>query len=75
MRDYALSVHRQEGYAELLHNFKVRELNQLAEALDHMVAQLQAWALEIETAWEETQAANQLKSEFWPQHPMSSEPH
>jgi len=64
LRDYALSVHRQGGLRRAPHNFKVRELNQLAEALDHMVAQLQAWALEIETAWEETQAANQLKSEF-----------
>ena len=65
LRDYALNVQSRQG--ELVrapHNFKVRELNQLAEALDRMVERLQAWALEIEMAWEETQAANELKSEF-----------
>jgi signal transduction histidine kinase len=65
LRDYALNVQNRHG--ELLrapHNFKVRELNQLAEALDQMVERLQVWALEIETTWEEAHAANQLKSEF-----------
>ncbi|MBV8883477.1 MAG: two-component sensor histidine kinase, partial [Chroococcidiopsidaceae cyanobacterium CP_BM_RX_35] len=65
LRDYALSVQSYQG--ELLkgpRNFKIRELNQLAEALDHMVERLQARTLEIEAAWEEAQAANQLKSEF-----------
>ncbi len=65
LRDYALNVQSRQGaLCRAPHNFKVRELNQLTEALDHMVERLQAWALEIETAWEETQAANRLKSEF-----------
>lgn len=65
LRDYALNVQSHHGpLLRAPHNFKVRELNQLAEAIDHMVERLQAWALEIETAWEEAQAANQLKTEF-----------
>lgn len=65
LRDYALSVQSYQG--EMLQgpcNFKIRELNQLAEALNHMVERLQARTLEIETAWEAAQTANQLKSEF-----------
>jgi len=65
LRDYALNVQSRQGELwRMPHNFRVRELNQLAEALDRMVERLQAWALEIETAWEEAQAANRLKSEF-----------
>ena len=65
LRDYALNVQSHHGpLLRAPHNFKVRELNQLAEALGHMVERLQAWALEIEAAWEEAQVANRLKSEF-----------
>ncbi len=65
LRDYALNVQsHQEELLRVPHNFKIRELSQLAEALNHMVERLQARALDIETAWEEAQAANQLKSEF-----------
>ncbi|MBD3562941.1 two-component sensor histidine kinase, partial [Planktothrix sp. FACHB-1355] len=45
-------------------DFKIKEFNQLVEALDSMVERLTAWAEELETAWKEAQAANQLKSEF-----------
>ncbi|WNZ46211.1 histidine kinase dimerization/phospho-acceptor domain-containing protein [Leptolyngbya boryana CZ1] len=45
-------------------NFKVRELNYLAEALDNMVERLEERASELEAAWQEAQAANQVKSEF-----------
>ncbi len=65
LRDYALNVQsRQRAFLPAPHNFKIRELNQLATALDQMVERLKAWAQEIERAWEETQAANRLKSEF-----------
>jgi len=65
LRDYALNVQsHQEELLRVPHNFKIRELSQLAEALNHMVERLQARTLDIETAWEEAQAANQLKSEF-----------
>ncbi|WP_253188354.1 ATP-binding protein [Leptolyngbya sp. 'hensonii'] len=45
-------------------DFKIRELSQLAEALDSMVNRLEDRATELETAWQAAQAANQLKSEF-----------
>ena len=65
LRDYALNVQSRQGeLSKVPHNFKIRELNQLAEALDRMVERLQAWTEELENAWQEAQAANQLKSEF-----------
>ena len=65
LRDYALNVQSgQRAFLPAPHNFKIRELDQLATALDQMVERLKAWAQEIEMAWEETQAANRLKSEF-----------
>ncbi len=39
-------------------------MEQLAEAIDHMIERLKASAEEIETAWQEAQASNQMKSEF-----------
>lgn len=57
IRDRAIDPHSPK-------NFKVRELNQLAEALDTMIQRLDERADELETAWREAQVANQLKSEF-----------
>ncbi|MBW4522788.1 MAG: sensor histidine kinase [Scytolyngbya sp. HA4215-MV1] len=62
--DYALRIHQHLPSDRIPKNFKVRELNQLAEALDTMVHRLQERAEELEAAWQEAQAANQLKSEF-----------
>ncbi|MDX2096348.1 MAG: ATP-binding protein [Leptolyngbyaceae cyanobacterium bins.59] len=45
-------------------NFKVRELNHLANALNSMVNRLEERAEELEAAWQEAEAANRLKSEF-----------
>ena len=45
-------------------NFRIREINQLAVALDEMVNRLKNWAEELETAWREAQTANKLKNEF-----------
>ncbi len=45
-------------------NFKVKELNQLAEALNKMVVSLEEQANELETAWQQAVAASQLKSNF-----------
>lgn len=64
LRDYALKLQNHHVAERVPHNFKIREFDQLAEALDHMVERLKASAEEIETAWEEAQAANRLKSEF-----------
>lgn len=64
LRDYALNLQSHHAAERVPHNFKIREFQQLAEALDNMVERLKAWADEIETAWEEAQAANKLKNEF-----------
>ena len=64
LRDYALNLQSHHAAERVPHNFRIREFDQLAEALNKMMERLKAWALEIETAWKEAQAANQLKSEF-----------
>lgn len=64
LRDYALNESQTHSAHRVPHNFKIREFNQLAEALDGMISRLRDWAEELETAWKEAQAANQLKSEF-----------
>lgn len=61
---YALHIFQRHPSERAPKNFKIRELNQLAEALDSMVEQLEERAEELETAWQEAQVANQLKSEF-----------
>ncbi|MEB3338134.1 MAG: ATP-binding protein [Leptolyngbyaceae bacterium] len=45
-------------------NFKIQEMNQLAEVLHSMVNRLEERAEELEAAWREAETANQLKSEF-----------
>lgn len=64
LRDYALNLQSHHAAERVPHNFKIKEFQQLAEALDNMVERLKAWADEIETAWEEAQAANDLKNSF-----------
>lgn len=64
LRDYALNLQSHHAAEQVPHNFKIREYEQLAEALSEMVERLKAWAEEIEMAWQEAQAANNLKSEF-----------
>jgi signal transduction histidine kinase len=63
LRDYALKVDTEvpEGVP---HNFKIREFNQLAEAINSMLLRLRSWAGELEVATQEAQVANQLKDEF-----------
>ncbi len=64
LSDYALRLHQRRATDRIPKNFKVKELNYLAEALDSMVNRLEDRAEELETAWQEAQVANQLKSEF-----------
>jgi len=64
LSDYALQIRERDSSDRAPKNFKVRELNHLAEALDSMVERLEERAEELETAWQEAQVANQLKSEF-----------
>lgn len=62
--DYALQIYQRRPSAQAPKDFKIRELNQLGAALDNMVHRLEERAEELETAWQEAQIANQLKSEF-----------
>ena len=62
LRDYALNS--QSCQTAKCHNFKIRELSQLKDALDFREKHLKAWTEEIESAWKEAIAANELKSEF-----------
>ena len=64
LRDYALNIHSHHAAQPVPHNFKIREFNQLAQALDQMVERLKAWAEELEIAWKEAKSANQIKSQF-----------
>jgi signal transduction histidine kinase len=63
LRDYALKVDT-EAPGVVPQNLKIREFNQLADALNSMVGRLKSWAEELEFATKEAQVANQLKDEF-----------
>jgi len=64
LRDYALKESDLHSTDRVPHNFTIREFNQLSEAFQEMISRLRAWAEELESAWKEAQAANQLKNEF-----------
>ncbi len=64
LRDYALNLHSHHAAQPVPHNFKIREFNQLAQAMEQMVDRLKAWAEELEIAWKESKTANQIKSQF-----------
>ena len=61
---YALHIHQRQSSDQAPKDFKIKEIDQLAGALDNMVQRLEERAEELEAAWQEAQAANQLKSEF-----------
>ncbi len=64
LRDYALNLHSYHSTLPVPHNLKIREFNQLAQALDQMLERLKVWAEEVEIAWKEAKNANQSKSQF-----------
>ena len=64
LRDYAVNLHSHHAVQPIPRNFKIREFNQLAQALDQMVERLKDWAEELEIAWKEAKSANQVKSQF-----------
>ncbi|WP_009632580.1 hybrid sensor histidine kinase/response regulator [Synechocystis sp. PCC 7509] len=64
LRDYALKLQNHHEVKRMPHNFKIREFNQLATALNRMVERLKMSAEELEIAWEEAKAANESKSNF-----------
>ncbi len=61
---YAMRIHKRDRLERAPKNFRVRELNHLAEVLDNMVGRLEERAKELEHAWQEAEAANKLKSQF-----------
>jgi two-component system, NarL family, sensor histidine kinase BarA len=63
LRDYALNLQTHHN-TSVPQNFRVRELNQLAQALNRMVWRLKNSALESEKAWKEANLANQMKNQF-----------
>jgi cell division protein ZapA (FtsZ GTPase activity inhibitor) len=63
LRDYALNLQSHHA-TRVPHNFKIREFDQLAEALEQMLERLKAWADEVEMAWKAAQAANESKNKF-----------
>ena len=63
LRDYALHIDQRQ-FDRTPKHFKVKELDQLAAALENLVQRLEERAEELESAWQEAQVANQLKSEF-----------
>ena len=62
--DYALKLQNHHEVKRMPHNFKIREFNQLAIALDLMVERLKLSAEELEKAWTQAKAANESKSNF-----------
>lgn len=61
---YARDIHKRDPLEKAPRDFRVRELNQLADVLDLMINRLEERANELETAWQEANTANQLKNEF-----------
>jgi signal transduction histidine kinase len=72
-RDLARPIEQLGRYAQRIQtgmashipkDFRIREINQLATVLENMVSRLEERATELQTAWQEAKAANQLKNEF-----------
>ncbi|ACK66725.1 histidine kinase [Rippkaea orientalis PCC 8801] len=64
LRDYAINKANLNAKQPMRLNFRIREVDQLAIAIQDMVERLQAWGEEVVSAWQEAQNANRLKSEF-----------
>ncbi|NER00003.1 MAG: sensor histidine kinase [Cyanothece sp. SIO2G6] len=62
--EYARRIHDPRSTQEVPKDFRIREINQLSHVLDNMVKRLEDRAKELETAWQEAQAANKLKDEI-----------
>lgn len=64
LRDYALNIHKIPSQKIGQQNFNIREINQLASALEEMLERLRLWGEEIVKSWQEAENANQLKNQF-----------
>lgn len=62
--EYAQRIHDPRSTQKVPKDFRIREINQLSHVLDNMVKRLEDRAKELETAWQEAQAANKLKDEI-----------
>ncbi|MDJ0543585.1 MAG: ATP-binding protein [Microcystis sp. M53601_WE4] len=64
LRDYALNIQKIPSQNITPQNFNIREINQLASALEEMLERLRLWGEEIVKSWQEAENANQLKNQF-----------
>ncbi|GBF53368.1 two-component sensor histidine kinase [Microcystis sp. 0824] len=64
LRDYALNIQKIPSQKITLQNFNIREINQLASALEEMLERLRLWGEEIVKSRQEAENANQLKNQF-----------
>jgi len=64
LRDYALNVQKIPSQNITPQNFNIREINQLASALEEMLERLRLWGEEIVKSRQEAENANQLKNQF-----------
>jgi two-component system sensor histidine kinase BarA len=64
LRDYALNIQKIPSEKIRPENFDIREINQLASALEEMLERLRLWGEEIVKSWQEAENANQLKNQF-----------
>ena len=64
LRDYALNMQKIPSQKITPQNFNIREINQLASALEEMLERLRLWGEEIVKSWQEAENANQLKNQF-----------
>ncbi|WNF16448.1 ATP-binding protein [Microcystis aeruginosa] len=64
LRDYALNIQKIPSQKIRPENFNIREINQLASALEGMLERLRLWGEEIVKSRQEAENANQLKNQF-----------
>ena len=64
LRDYALNIQKIPSQKITPQNFNIREINQLASALEEMIERLRIGGEEIVKSWQEAENANQLKNQF-----------
>jgi signal transduction histidine kinase len=64
LRDYALNTHKIPDEKSIPQDFHIREINQLASALEEMIERLRIWGEEIVNSWQEAENANRLKNQF-----------
>ena len=64
LRDYALNMQKIPSQKITPQNFNIREINQLASALEEMIERLRIGGEEIVKSWQEAENANQLKNQF-----------